>query len=206
MIRRASWAGTRPKERQSNNQRGSLRQRDSTPKKQNRTFKRSQKLRSTSSASTTVPTSSSHATKSTFEPDGVKTEGVIPDTSKQYSFGLEYLFVKSRFRRLPKLVNGRCTAVSAHLSKTAAKSRDVAQQMLGKLWKVAENNKADIITGDFDIPGCVVRLKTRTRLRTAKRRSVAKTLLGQFREVAELNNVDMIGGDFNMLANRERGS
>ena len=44
---------------------------------------------------------------------------------------------------------GTYTAVSAHLSNTTAKRRDVAKQLLGQLGKVAEKNDADIIAGDF---------------------------------------------------------
>ena len=58
--------------------------------------------------------------------------------------------VRARFRRSPKLGNGAYTAVSAHLSNTAAKRRDVAEQFLDQLRQVAEINFADIIAGDFD--------------------------------------------------------
>ena len=45
------------------------------------------------------------------------------------------------------------TAVSAHLSNTTAKRRDVAKQLLGQLRKVAEKNYADIFAGDFQLLG-----------------------------------------------------
>ena len=40
------------------------------------------------------------------------------------------------------------TAITAHLSNTAAKRRDVAQLLLSQLRKVAEKNRAHIIAGD----------------------------------------------------------
>ena len=88
-----------------------------------------------------VPTSSSCVT-SPFELEGVKMQEEIS--------GLRYLLVKSRFRTPPKDGNSTYTAVSAHSSKTPAKRRDVAMQVLGKLRKVAENTCADISAGVFN--------------------------------------------------------
>ena len=56
---------------------------------------------------------------------------------------------KTSFRRPPKEGNSTYTAVSAYLSNTTAKRRDVAKQLLGQLRKVAVENDADIIAGDF---------------------------------------------------------
>ena len=80
----------------------------------------------------------------------MKTEEVIPGTSKQDSFGLKYLMVRSMFRRPPKQGNCTYTVVSAYLSITTVKRRDIAKQLLGQLWKVTERNNADIIAGDFN--------------------------------------------------------
>ena len=62
--------------------------------------------------------------------------------------------VKSRIRRRPKEGSSTCTAVSAHLSNTTAKRRDVAKQLLGQLRKVAEKNYTDIFAGDFNSSAC----------------------------------------------------
>ena len=56
---------------------------------------------------------------------------------------------KTSFRRPPKEGNRTYTAVSAYLSNTTAKRRDVAKQLLGQFTKVAVENDADIIAGDF---------------------------------------------------------
>ena len=71
-----------------------------------------------------------------------------PGTSKQDSFGLNYLLVKSRFRPPPKGGRNTYTVISAHLCNSAAKRLDVAKQLLSQLWKVVEENDADIIAGD----------------------------------------------------------
>ena len=88
--------------------------------------------------------------KSTFEPDGVKIQEEIQGTSMYDSFGLKYFRFKAGFRRPPKEGNSTYTAVSAYLSNTIAKRRDVAKQLLGQLRKVALENDADIIAGDFN--------------------------------------------------------
>ena len=54
------------------------------------------------------------------------------------------------FRRPPKEGNSTYTAVSAYLSNTTAKRRDVAKQLLGQLRKVAVEHDADIIAVDFN--------------------------------------------------------
>ena len=87
--------------------------------------------------------------KSTFEPEGVKIHEEIQGTSIYNSFGLKYLLFKARLRRPPKEGNSTYTAVSAYLSNTTAKRRDVAKQLLGQFRKVAVGNDADIIAGDF---------------------------------------------------------
>ena len=66
--------------------------------------------------------------KHTFGLGGVKTEEVIPGTSKQDSVrGLKHLMVRSMFRRAPR--QGRCTyaSVPVHLSNTTAKRRAIAR-------------------------------------------------------------------------------
>ena len=73
----------------------------------------------------------------------------IQGTSIYNSFGLKYLLFKARFRRPPKEGNSTYTAVSAYLSNTTAKRRDVAKQLLGQFRKVAVENDADIIASDF---------------------------------------------------------
>ena len=75
-----------------------------------------------------------------FVPVGVKMHQENPRTSKQDSFGLRDLLVKSRIRRRPKEESSTYTAVSGHPSNTTAKRRDVALQLLGWLRKVAEKN------------------------------------------------------------------
>ena len=87
--------------------------------------------------------------KSTFESEGVKIQEEIHGTSIYDSFGLKYFLFKARFRRPPKEGNSTYTAVSAYLSNTTAKRRDVAKQLLGQFRKVAVENDADIIAGDF---------------------------------------------------------
>ena len=52
--------------------------------------------------------------------------------------------------RRPKEGASACLFVSARLSNTAAKRRDVAQQLLGQLRRIAENNSADFIAGAFN--------------------------------------------------------
>ena len=99
--------------------------------------------------------------KDTFEPDGVKIEEIILGTSKQDSSGLISMMVRSRLRRSPEHGNSTYTAVSAHLSNTTAKRRDVAGQLLGQLRKVAEENDADIVAGDFDTSTCRERGKAK---------------------------------------------
>ena len=54
-----------------------------------------------------------------------------------------------RSRRPPKEESSTHTAVSAHFNNTTAKRCDVAKQPLDQLRKVAEENYADIIAGDF---------------------------------------------------------
>ena len=89
--------------------------------------------------------------KSTFEPEGVKIQEEIQGRSIYDPFGLKYFLFKARLRRPPKEGNSMYTAVSAYLSNTTAKWRDVAKQLSGQLRKVAvENNDADIIAGDFN--------------------------------------------------------
>ena len=60
----------------------------------------------------------------TFEHGGVKIEEVIPGTSKQDSFGLKYLMVRSMFRRPPKQGDCMYTVVSAYLSITTESRRE----------------------------------------------------------------------------------
>ena len=57
-----------------------------------------------------------------------------------------------KVQEAPQHGHSMCTAVSAHLSNTAAKRRNVAKQPLGQLRKVAEENRADVIAGDFPRP------------------------------------------------------
>ena len=57
--------------------------------------------------------------------------------------------MKSRFRRPPKEGTSTHTAVSAHLSNSTAKRRDVAKQLLDQLSKVTEGCDADIISNNF---------------------------------------------------------
>ena len=83
--------------------------------------------------------------KHIFQPGGAKTEGEIPGTSKQYSFGLKYMMVRSRFRRKPKHGDSTCTAVSAHLSDTTAKRRGIAKLPWGQFRKVAKLHAVDVI-------------------------------------------------------------
>ena len=66
-----------------------------------------------------------------------------------YSFGLEYLLVKSKLRR-SKEGASTCLFVSARLINTAAKRRDVAKHLLGQLRRIVENNSADFIAGAFN--------------------------------------------------------
>ena len=95
--------------------------------------------------------SSSFITRAPFESGGVKIQEEIQGTSIYDTFGLKYFLSKASFRRPPKEGNRTYTAVSAYLSNTTAKWRDVAKQLLGQLGKVAvENNDADIIAGDFN--------------------------------------------------------
>ena len=86
--------------------------------------------------------------KDTFEPHGVKIEEVILGMSKQDSSGLICMMVRSRLRRSSEHGNSTYSAVSAHVSNTTAKKRDVAGEFLGQLWNVAEENYADIVVGD----------------------------------------------------------
>ena len=118
-------------------------------------------MRSSKSTSTGVPISSSCVAKNTFEPEVAKVQQEIPGTSKHDSFGLKYLQVTSRFRRPSKHGDSTYTSVSAHLSNTAAKRRDVAMQLLGQLRNVAEKNGADIIAGDFNTSACCERGKAK---------------------------------------------
>ena len=67
--------------------------------------------------------------KKTFEPGGVKSCEEIQGTSKHDSFGLTDLMVKAKFRRPPKDETSACAAVSANLSNTTAKRRDVAKRL-----------------------------------------------------------------------------
>ena len=60
--------------------------------------------------------------KNMFEPGGVMTKTVISGTSNQDTFfGLEYLLVRSMFRRTPKHGKNTYTPASVHLSNTTAK-------------------------------------------------------------------------------------
>ena len=91
----------------------------------------------------------------TFEPESARIQEEILGTSKQDSCGLRYLLAKSRFERWPKQGGSTYTAVSAHLSNTAARRRDVAKLLqLSKLRKITEDNCADIIAGDFNSSAC----------------------------------------------------
>ena len=85
-----------------------------------------------------------------MNPEGVKIQEEIQGTSIYDSFGLTHFLFKARFRRPPKEGNSTCTAVSAYLSNTTAKRRDVAKQLLGQLRKVAVESDAEIIAGDFN--------------------------------------------------------
>ena len=71
----------------------------------------------------------------TFEPESARIQEEILGTSKQDSCGLRYLLAKSRFERWPKQGGSTYTAVSAHLSNTSAKRRDVAKQLMDQLRK-----------------------------------------------------------------------
>ena len=87
--------------------------------------------------------------KSTFEPEGVENQDARSRARRsKYSFDLKNLVVKSRFRRWRKEGRSTYTAVSAHLSNTSAKRRDVTKQLSDQRRKVAEKNLADIIAGD----------------------------------------------------------
>ena len=88
--------------------------------------------------------------QNTFEPSGVKSCEEILGTSKQDSFGLNYLLVMSRFTLTPKRGRSTYTVISAHLCNSAARRLDVVKQLLSQLSKVAEENDADIIAGDFN--------------------------------------------------------
>ena len=61
-------------------------------------------------------------------------------TRRSDSFDLKYLLVKSKFRRAPKEGTSTRAVVSAHLSNTTAKRRDVAKQLVGQLKNIAEEN------------------------------------------------------------------
>ena len=84
--------------------------------------------------------------KSTFEPDVSKTEEVIPDMSKQGSFGLKYLIVRSMFRRTPK--HGQVLVTHPplfHVSNTTAKRRGMPKMLSGQFRENTELNDVDII-------------------------------------------------------------
>ena len=57
---------------------------------------------------------------------------------------------KLRFIRPPKGGRSPDTAISAHLTNSTAKRRDVAKQLLSQLRKEAEENGANIIASDFN--------------------------------------------------------
>ena len=80
----------------------------------------------------------------------MKIQEEIQGTSIYDPFGLKYFLFKARLRRPPKEGNSTYTAVSAYLSNTTAKRRDVAKQLLGQRRKVAVENVADIFPGDFN--------------------------------------------------------
>ena len=85
--------------------------------------------------------------KNTFELGGVKAEGEIPGTSKQYSVDLT---VRSTFRRAPRQVSCTHTPASVHQRNTTAKRPGIAKQLLGQISEVTERKDADIIGGDFN--------------------------------------------------------
>ena len=76
--------------------------------------------------------------KSTFEPN----EGKIQKPEVPRGEG--------EFQEAPKQDINTLTVVSTHLSNTTAKRRDVAKGLMGQLRKVAEENCADIMAGDFN--------------------------------------------------------
>ena len=78
----------------------------------------------------------------TLAPGGVKTEEVIPGTSK-------YLMVKSMFRRAPR--EGECMfTLASALSNDTAKRRGIAKQLVGQFRRITERNDVDTILSDFN--------------------------------------------------------
>ena len=91
-----------------------------------------------------------HVHKYMFEPAGVKIKGKIKGTSKQYSFGLMHLKIRSMLRRAPRQGKLTYTPASVHLRNTTAKRRGIAKALLGQFKENAELNLVDIIGSDFN--------------------------------------------------------
>ena len=67
--------------------------------------------------------------KKTFEPEGVKIQEEIPSTSEHDYFGLTYLLVRSRFRRLPKQGNSTYRGATLQSSSWASSGKSPRKAM-----------------------------------------------------------------------------